>query len=173
MKIEEIRHAARMSQRTFASYFGIPLGTLRNWEQNISQPPPYVIDMIFQSIRRDKMINTETIKLIRIIEDLADLSNNGIEMFKRATVDNQYNKIFYDEKLPDANGHYRVVLDMCIDEIHHDVCSYYDSCSFDYSIRVVVPEDKDESPYISITFRTSNDEIIIENGRWYYPCLFQ
>ena len=61
LKIDDIRKITQMSQRQFAEHFGIPVGTLRNWEQGIAKPPDYVFQMIISSIRRDKMINIETI----------------------------------------------------------------------------------------------------------------
>ena len=35
-----------LSQREFALKYKIPLSTLRKWEQGVSSPPGYVIDMI-------------------------------------------------------------------------------------------------------------------------------
>ena len=72
MDIKEIRQITRLSQREFSLFFGIPIGTLRNWEQGIAKPPEYVFNMIFASLRRDKMINVETIKFIRMLDELAE-----------------------------------------------------------------------------------------------------
>ena len=85
-----------MSQRQFAEHFGIPVGTLRNWEQGIASPPDYVFQMIITIIRRDKMINLETIKFVRMLEEFAELSKNGIEPFENATEGTCCDKIFYD-----------------------------------------------------------------------------
>ena len=65
MKINDLRNITQMTQRQFAEYFGIPVGTLRNWEQGIANPPEYVFQMIITSIRRDKMINVETINFFK------------------------------------------------------------------------------------------------------------
>ena len=172
MEIKDIRTMVKMTQREFSSHFGIPIGTLRNWEQGIAQPPSYVFQMIFEIIRRDKMINIETLKLYKIIDILADLSKNGIESFSTATRSTFHDRVYYNDKLPDENGNFRVVLDACIDPEHHDACSYYDSVSEGYTIRVVLPESDEDSPYILVKFLISEDEIIIENGNWYFTVLF-
>ena len=46
MGIVEIRKATGLSQRKFAAAYGIPLGTVRNWEQGVSTPPDYVVSML-------------------------------------------------------------------------------------------------------------------------------
>ena len=84
MKISDLRNITQMTQRQFAEYFGIPVGTLRNWEQGIANPPEYVFQMIITSIRRDKMINVETIKFVQMLDELAVLSKNGILPFENA-----------------------------------------------------------------------------------------
>lgn len=168
MKIENVRHAVGMSQREFSSYFGIPVGTLRNWEQGISNPPTYVFNMIFQSIRRDKMINLETIKFNALLNKLAELSKNGIENFKDATEETWGEKLFYDETTEDADGDYMLVRDACIIDdpecMHHDVISYYESENGEYNIKVMT----DDNPYIVVKLTESEEEIVIENGKWYF-----
>ena len=163
MSISELRHFVNMSQRDFANYFGIPLGTLRNWEQGIASPPDYVIQMIISSIRRDKMINIETIKFTRMLDELAELSNNGIEEFENATYETYHNKVFYD-----AKNDNKLVLDACIVDdpncFHHDIISYYENN--EYSVNVEI--DEDEEKYIVVRLMVSDEEIIIEDGIWYF-----
>lgn len=48
--IKELRLASKMSQSEFAKTFNIPLSTLRKWEQFVSTPPKYVINLIEVSI---------------------------------------------------------------------------------------------------------------------------
>ena len=170
MEISELRIFLKMSQRQFAMYFGIPIGTLRNWEQGISKPPEYVYNMLLASIRRDKMINIETIKFVRLLNELAEMSSNGIETFEKANQDNYREKIFYDEKSNDGRNGYRVVADAClIDDpkcYHHDIISYFDDMSNEYDIKVII--DEDGIPYVNIAFIKSEEEIVIENGVWYF-----
>lgn len=173
MEISELRQITRLSQRQFAEYFGIPIGTLRNWEQGISKPPEYVFQMIVTSIRRDVMINVETIKFVNMLNELAALSNNGIEPFENATEETYRNQVFYDTRLAEDEKVYRVVLDACIcddpDCYHHDVISYYDSDSFEYKIRVKFDdEDKETGAYICVELSLSEEIIVIENGHWYF-----
>ena len=159
-----------MSQRQFAEHFGIPVGTLRNWEQGIAKPPEYVFQMIFTSMRRDKMINVETIKFIRMLEELAELTLNGIAPFEEATKETHGEKVFYDTKNVDEKGGYRIVLDACIIEDpechHHDIISYYDSDNLEYTARVMF--DEEEKPYIAVELLIGEDTIVIENGMWYF-----
>lgn len=170
MDIKKFRNLVNMSQRQFAVYFSIPLGTLRNWEQGIAKPPEYVLDMIIGNIRRDKMINVETIKFVKMLDKLAELTKGGIFNFKKATQDDvNSSKIFYDEEAQDDDGNYKVVLDMCIIDdsecIHHDAVSYYDSYTKEFTVRAVTNED---DTYIIVKFLNSKDEIVIENGSWYF-----
>lgn len=170
MKIQEIRMLTKMSQRQFAQYFGIPVGTLRNWEQGIATPPEYVFNMIFTSIRRDKMINLETIKFIREIERIAELTVGGIEPFENATEETYEDKLFYDSKSLNDENEYKVVLDACIVDdpecYHHDIISYYGEDKLEYSVRVI--DDEDDGCYVEIRFAISDEIIVIENGSWYF-----
>ena len=170
MKISEIRALTRMSQRQFAQHFGIPVGTLRNWEQGISTPPEYVFNMIFTSIRRDKMINLETIKFIKEMDRLAELTFNGIEPFGNATQDTFDSKLYYDERIIDGENGHMVVADACVvdapDCYHHDIISYYGCDILEYKVRVI--NDEDDGPYVMVEFVINDDIIVIENGRWYF-----
>ncbi|MBP3673022.1 MAG: helix-turn-helix domain-containing protein [Oscillospiraceae bacterium] len=168
MEIQEFRKLANMSQRQFASYFGIPLGTLRNWEQGIAKPPEYVLSMLIARVRRDKMINFETIKLMRLLEDLAVKTANGIKPFAEMNETNRDDFVFFQE-VADEEGNFPVVLDaMVIDDpdcYHHDVISLCDSDTDEYTIRVVV--DEVEGTYVRVRLALSFEEIVVEDGRWY------
>ena len=170
MKINEIRAITKMTQRQFAEHFEIPIGTLRNWEQGIANPPDYIFQMIYTSIRRDKMINVETIKFVNMLNELAELSKNGIVPFVEANEENKATKIFFDQNSHDQNGGYKVVLDSRVidepDTYHHDIVSYYDSGNFEYQIRAYI--SKDSTPYVSVNLLISGDIIIIQDGTWYF-----
>ena len=119
------------------------------------------------------MINIETIKFVKMLDDLAELTEYGIDKFANATGENYLDKVFYDENTMDAKGErreYRVVLQAClIDDpecLHHDVISYYDSYIDEYTLRAVF--DGDEPPYIEVRFTSSDTDIVIEDGRWYF-----
>ena len=44
--IYELRKGTGLTQKAFAERFGIPVSTLRKWEQGEASPPPYVIRLI-------------------------------------------------------------------------------------------------------------------------------
>ena len=73
-------------------------------------------------------------------------------------------KIFYDAKTMDGQEGYRIVLDACITDDHHDIISYYDGDSLEYTVRVMFDEER--VPYISVDLLVSGDTIVIENGSW-------
>ncbi|MDO4197709.1 MAG: helix-turn-helix domain-containing protein [Erysipelotrichaceae bacterium] len=50
MNIKEIRKRTNMTQKAFAEYFGIPISTLRKWEQNESRPADYFVELLIKSL---------------------------------------------------------------------------------------------------------------------------
>lgn len=48
--IRELRDNTGLSQKLFAERYGIPVSTLRKWEQGESTPAPYVISMLAEII---------------------------------------------------------------------------------------------------------------------------
>ena len=48
--IKEIRWATGLFQKAFAELYGIPISTLRNWEQGSNSPAPYVIGLIARTL---------------------------------------------------------------------------------------------------------------------------
>ena len=115
------------------------------------------------------MINIETVKFIKVIEELAKLSKNGIKPFSEATEINKDCFIFYDENKTNIDGSYKICLDMMICEGHHDVISYYENYKGDnnpvdeFMYGVVIDEDGDT--YVNIKL-SDDEDIIIENGEW-------
>ena len=171
MEIQKLRKYVGMSQREFSNYFGIPTGTLRNWEQGISNPPDYVYCMISAAIRRDKMINVETIKFVKMLDELVELVRTGIEEFSEATEGTYGTKIHYDKKTADENGNCNIVLDACIvdavDCYHHDIISYYGYDSNEYKVQVAF-DDNDGKPYVLVNLFESDELIIVDSERWYF-----
>lgn len=49
--IKELRDRTKLSQRGFAEKYGIPVSTLRKWEQGETTPAPYVISMLARQIK--------------------------------------------------------------------------------------------------------------------------
>lgn len=48
--IKELRESTGMTQKAFAEMYGIPLSTLRKWEQGETSPAPYVIDLLAKTL---------------------------------------------------------------------------------------------------------------------------
>ena len=48
--VKELRASTNMTQKAFACMYGIPLSTLRKWEQGESTPPSYVITLLSRSL---------------------------------------------------------------------------------------------------------------------------
>lgn len=171
MEIKKLRKYIGMSQREFSSYFGIPTGTLRNWEQSIASPPSYVLNMIITALRRDKMINVETIKFLKMLDELVELVENGIEEFGKANEATFGTKIFYDKRTKDSNGNYSIVRDADAlddeDYYHHDVVSYFGCDTNEYKVQVAFDEDFN-TPYVLVTLIESGEQIVVEDQHWYF-----
>ena len=50
--IKELRDSTGMTQKEFASRYGIPISTLRKWEQGESSPAPYVAALLAELVER-------------------------------------------------------------------------------------------------------------------------
>ena len=61
MNIKEIRQKLHLSQKEFAEFCRIPVGTLQHWEQECRKPPDYVVQLILDKIVSDPEIE-ETVK---------------------------------------------------------------------------------------------------------------
>ena len=48
--IRELRESAGMTQKAFAGMYGIPVSTLRKWEQGEASPAPYVVNLLARSL---------------------------------------------------------------------------------------------------------------------------
>ena len=168
MSILELRKALGLSQRKFAEKFGIPLGTIRNWEQGYTKAPDYVFTMVEKIARREYMLNYETIKAIGTFNELAARSANGVKDFKEATEDTAYTCLFYDSStlfLDEANKH-PIVKQSLVCEGHHDAIALYDDLIADgFGVYAIVEEG--EEPCVCVDF-LNGDSISISDGVWCY-----
>ena len=84
--VKELRHAAKMSQNKFAAYLGIPVSNIQNWEQEIHNPPAYVISLITRIMRNDgyigKDLTSDQVDAIR--QTRATLSLENMELSETA-----------------------------------------------------------------------------------------
>lgn len=53
MTPKEIRKLSGLSQPQFSEKYGIPLPTLRHWEQGQRECPKYVLDLLEFKVRED------------------------------------------------------------------------------------------------------------------------
>lgn len=56
LSIREMRDKTGLSQSKFAAYVKIPVVNIQHWEQGVSQPPPYVVEMIERVLRLEGKI---------------------------------------------------------------------------------------------------------------------
>ena len=50
LSMKELRDSTGLTQKAFAKMYGIPLSTLRKWEQGESSPAPYVMRLIARAL---------------------------------------------------------------------------------------------------------------------------
>lgn len=48
--IKELRESTGMTQKLFAETYGIPVSTLRKWEQKEASPAPYVVNLLARAL---------------------------------------------------------------------------------------------------------------------------
>ena len=117
-------------------------------------------------------LNTTTLKFLYMLNDLAERSKSGYIGFSKYRHDTKMDIstgiLFNDTDGPDYG---KIVLDMCVDEQHHDIISTYDQWieNTSYDIRVRIEEsDNGESIYWIDVTGNDNLNIVIEDGRWYW-----
>ena len=60
MNVKQIRLRSGMNQKEFASYFGINLRTLQEWEQGRRNPPEYLPGLIERILQNDHFVIEKT-----------------------------------------------------------------------------------------------------------------
>lgn len=115
------------------------------------------------------MIDFETVRFIKMLDELAELSKNEIIPFSKMTSILKDDHICYDENNKNANGTYKMPLDMCLACDHHDIICYYDdyveSDNFIIGVRI---DEYDNSKFVDVVCLDSDYSIVIENGKWYF-----
>lgn len=108
------------------------------------------------------MIDFETLRFMKVLDELAAKSANGIIPFSEATEESWGSRqhLFFDDK-SEAKS---IVSDACVNEFHHDIVGYY-SCE-DYTVRLSCPED--EKPFVEIMSADTEYAIVVEDGVWYF-----
>ena len=103
--IKELRDSTGMTQKEFASRYGIPISTLRKWEQGESSPAPYVAALLARtlpdtefSLKRIKTRDGKTYYYNPVKKEVSDVKGNRITI--------QQNLALYLEDL--FEGFYRL-----------------------------------------------------------------
>ena len=177
MEIAEIRHATGLSQRGFSAKYGIPLGTLRNWEQGIANPPAYVLSMLERQVNEDtpirEIITSDVVNLLEQLSLLTRLSSFGFKPVSEAAKQETGAAIYFDETtaktVEGVHGgyvEYRIAKSIEVVDGEVQVTSYWDSGK-PYAVKyevmgtsgrievVLKPELGVESPVV-----------IIKDGKW-------
>ena len=167
-QLKELRLKAGMTQKEFAKNLGIPIGTVRNWEQGIAAPADYMYEMISRIMEMDDMINWETIRLIDLMNKLCSLNTGRFIPFSEARPeqnplrfphDDNAIGIFYDDEEPielsGAETFYRAIADCQVDEAHHNIISYWDDEYKDqFYIGVIIDKNFPEEPVFELRFKS-------------------
>lgn len=110
MTIKEIRQLTSLSQPKFCEKYGIPLQTLRKWEQGYRSPPDYVVELLEFKVKSDtegKSMKSKDEILKMLYVTLAELQgtswtegNKSLEEYLRIKL-----TVLYDilgEEIPEA-----------------------------------------------------------------------
>lgn len=93
--IRELRDKAGLTQKAFAELYGIPVSTLRKWEQGESSPPEYVIRLLSRALPGENQV-TQKLQ-----------GNNGSVFYynplKKSVMDPLGNEILIKEDLQDID----------------------------------------------------------------------
>lgn len=54
--IKDLRAMAKLSQREFSEYFGIPKRTIEDWDSGKRTPPDYLVDLIAYKLEKEGLI---------------------------------------------------------------------------------------------------------------------
>ena len=108
------------------------------------------------------MIDFETVRFTKMLDELAALTASDIKPFSEATQESWRSRecLFYDDK---TLG-FPIVCDALIDELHHDIISYYSG--EDFTVKLIC-EDDDE-PFIEVMSADKKYAIVVEDGAWYF-----
>lgn len=79
-KIKILRKQTKMTRQQFADYLGIPRGTIRNWEQGVSKPADYIINMIEKLLKHEAKIHIYNGEYMNVTY-YWDKDDNGYHLF--------------------------------------------------------------------------------------------
>lgn len=122
--IKELRDSTGMTQKAFADMYGIPISTLRKWEQGESSPAPYVISLLAKTL-------PSTDPNLRCIQ-----GNHGAVFYydrnKKTIFDMRGNAIIVQEDLEDVKEqNLRLYLQELFDDFYEIQEKFNQDCRFD------------------------------------------
>ena len=104
--IKELRDSTGMTQKEFASRYGIPISTLRKWEQGESSPAPYVAALLARtlpdtesSLKRIKTRGGKTYYYKPVKKEVSDVKGNRITIQEDLVGVKEQNLALYLEDL--------------------------------------------------------------------------
>lgn len=159
MDIKQIRKNKNLKQDEFANELGIPVGTIRNWEQGRSKMPKYM-EVVLDS---KYGINLSTIEFINLLNRLAKQSLNGFKEWNKTAIEDVYKYVVYDK-----DNKNRVVLDACMNNKKKEIISYFDgiygdTIHKDYDVNVIKEGKKS---CVIVLLRKEKVSFIIADGEW-------
>ena len=111
--IKELRDSTGMTQKEFASRYGIPISTLRKWEQGESSPAPYVAALLARtlpdtesSLKKIKTRDGKTYYYNQVKKEVSDAKGNRIMVQEDLEGVKEQNLALYLENL--FEGFYRL-----------------------------------------------------------------
>lgn len=122
------------------------------------------------------MFDLKTLQLISTFNTLSDRFSLGVVPFSEADEEDDCVLLYDDSEsvdtgtdFDDNSNFYRIVLDKCIDENHHDIVSYYDVPGIDfYLVHEYNKKDDSIDEYICVHFDNSDSQVIIDEDGWYF-----
>ncbi len=148
--------------KALGKYFGVPyLQLLQPAKEEMEGDIMDLLPINFDALQFD----FRTIKFMDMIKDLCEKSKNGYIKFSEYTPSDREKIVYIDTDYADIGQNMEIVLDMCVDEHHHDCISTYNHYveNVDYSVKVEI----DEIGPIVCIYCNDGMEIVIENGEWY------
>lgn len=116
------------------------------------------------------MIDTDTVRFIHFLSELAEGSKNGIHPFSKATPEQKDGLLYDDEKPIYEEPHYAtypLIAMFIIDNEHHDIIATYTNVCVVDDIEVTVHKDGSDV-YVSVVSKNDPElDIVVENGSWY------
>ena len=62
LTIKEMRKLSGMTQKEFSEYFDIPKRNIEDWEREVAECKPYIVDLIHYKLEKEGIIKTNRFK---------------------------------------------------------------------------------------------------------------